>query len=73
MSQGAKFKSAKHFLTLVGEPMYETWFEYLNYSALDEDSDKAREFAKDPKWQELMAQMDIFLERVSSRIVKEIE
>lgn len=73
ISHGAKFKSFKHFLTLVGESIYETWLEYPNYAALDEDAKKAREFASDPEWQKLVSEMDIFFERVSSKIVKEIE
>ena len=73
ISRGAKFKSVKHFLTLVGESIYETWLEYPNYAALDEDAKKAREFASDPEWQKLVSEMDTFFERVSSRIVKEIE
>ena len=73
ISHGAKFESVKHFLTLVGEPVYETWLEYPNYAALDEDAEKTKEFALDPKWQELVSQMDIFFERVSSRIVKGIQ
>ncbi len=72
ISHGAKFKSVKHFLTLIGEPIYETWLEYPNYAALDEDAEKAKEFAQDPKFQELVSQMDIFFERIRSRIVKEI-
>ncbi len=73
ISHGAKFKSVKHFLTLIGEPIYETWLEYTNYAALDEDAEKAKEFVPDPEWQKLVSQMDIFFERVSSRIVKAIE
>lgn len=73
ISHGAKFKSVKHFITLIGEPTYETWLEYPNYTALDEDAEKAKEFALDQKFQELISQMDIFFERASSRIVKEIE
>ncbi len=34
ISHGATWKSVKHFVTLIGEPTYETWFEYPNYSAL---------------------------------------
>jgi len=73
LSHGAKFHSVKHYDTLVGESLYETWLEYPNYSALDEDEKKAKEFAQDPEWQKLISQMGIFFERVSSRIVKEIE
>lgn len=73
ISHGAKFKSVKHFLTMIGEPLYETWLEYLNYAALDEDAEKAKEFAKDPKWRELVSQMDMFFERVNSRIVREMK
>jgi len=66
---GAKFKSAKHFLTLIGEPLYETWLVYPNCAALDEDAEKAKEFAQDSKWQELIMQMNVYFERISSRIV----
>ena len=69
---GAKFKLAKHFLPLIGEPLYETWLEYPNYAALDEDAEKAKEFAQDLKWQELMMQMNVYFERISSRIVKPV-
>lgn len=72
MSHGAQFVSVKHFDTLVGEPLYETWLGYPNYSALDEDEKKAKEFTQDPKWQELVSQMSVFFERVYSRIVKEV-
>ena len=73
ISHGAKFTSVKHFLTLIGEPIYETWLEYPNYAALDEDAEKAKEFASDPLWQKLVSEMDIFFQRVSSKIVKQIE
>jgi uncharacterized protein with GYD domain len=72
ITHGAKFKSVKHFLTLIGEPTYETWLEYPNYAALDEDAEKAKEFAQDPKWQELMVQMNVYFERIGSRIVKPV-
>lgn len=72
VSHGAKWKSVKHFVTLVGEPLYETWLEYPNYAAFDEDAEKAKEFAQDPEWQELISQMNLFFERVNSRLVKDI-
>jgi len=73
ISHGAKFTSVKHFLTLIGEPVYETWLEYQNYTALDEDEEKAKEFAQDSEWQKLVSKMNIYFERLSSRIVKEIK
>jgi hypothetical protein len=30
-------------------PVYETWLEYPNYSALDEDYEKTKDFAKNPE------------------------
>lgn len=42
MSHGAAWKSVKHFLTLIGEPVYQNWLEYPNFSALDKDTEKAR-------------------------------
>ena len=73
ISHGAKFTSVKHFLTEVGEPVYETWLEYPNYAALDEDEEKTKEFAQDPEWRQLVSDMKVFFERLSSRIVKEIK
>ena len=73
VSHGAKFRAVRHFLTLVGEPLYETWLEYPNYAALDQDAEQAKEFAPDPEWQKLVSEMDAYFERVSSRIVKEVE
>jgi hypothetical protein len=73
LSHGAKFKSVKHFSTLIGEPIYETWLEYPNYKGLDEDEEKAKEYASHPEWQELICQMDIFFERITSRVVREIK
>jgi len=72
ISHGAKWKSVKHFVTLVGEPFYETWLEYPNYVAFDEDAEKTKEFAQDPEWQKLISQMNLFFERVHSRVLKEI-
>jgi hypothetical protein len=72
MSHGATWKSVRHFMTLIGEPVYETWLEYSNYSALDEDEKKAKEFAQDPEWRELVFQMNIYLQRINSRVLKEI-
>ena len=73
ISHGAKMVSIRHFLTLVGEPFYETWLEYPNYTALDEEAEKVKEFASDQEWKRLVAQMDVFFERVSSRIMKEVK
>jgi len=57
---------------LIGEPTYETWLEYPNYSALDEDEEKTKEFARNPEWQELISQMNRHFQRVSSKVLKEI-
>ena len=73
LSHGAKFREVKHFCTLIGEPLYETWLEYPNYAALDEDAEKAEEFASDPEWQKLVSLMDIFFERIKSGVVREIK
>jgi len=72
-SHGAKYKSVRHFTTLIGEPVYETWLEYPNHSAFDEDDEKAKEFAKNPEFQELISQMNKYFERINSRVVKEIQ
>jgi hypothetical protein len=44
-SHGATWKSVKHFIAEVGKPAFETWLEYPNYTALDEDEEKSKEFA----------------------------
>jgi len=36
----------KHFVALIGEPLYETWIEYPNYSAFDEDYEKTKSLLK---------------------------
>lgn len=72
ISHGTTWKFVKHFVTLIGEPVYETWLEYPNYSALDEDEEKAKEFAKNPEWQELISKMNVYFQRINSRTMKEI-
>ena len=72
VSHGATWKSVKHFVTLIGEPVYETWLQYPNYSAMDKDEEKAREFAKDPEWQKLLYPINTYFQRVNSRVMKEI-
>jgi len=65
-------KSVKHFITEVGEPVYETWLGYPNYTAIDEDEEKSKEFAKNPEFLELISPMNTWFQRVNSRIMKEI-
>jgi hypothetical protein len=72
VSHGATWKSVKHFSTLIGEPLFETWIGYPNYSAMDRDEKKARNFVNDPEWQDLISQMNIFFQRVNSKVMKEI-
>jgi len=72
MKHGATWKSVKHYLTDVGEPAYETWLGYQNYTAIDEDEEKSREFIKNPEWLELISPMNTWFERVNTRIMKEI-
>ena len=72
ISHGATWKSVKHFVALIGEPLYETWLEYPNYSAFDEDDEKAKEYVKNPEWQELISKMNVYFQRINSRTMKEI-
>jgi len=72
VSQGATWKSVKHFITSIGEPVYETWLEYPNYRAIDEDEEKAKAFVQSPEWQDLTSQMSLYFQRVSSRVMREI-
>jgi len=72
ISHGAPFKSVKHFVTLIGEPVYETWLEYPNYSTLDLDEEKGKDLAQIPECQELIAEMKTYFERMNSRVLKEI-
>lgn len=72
MSHGAPWKSVKHFVTEVGEPVYETWLEYPNYAAIDEDEERSKKFAQDPEFLELISPMGKWFQRVNSRILKEI-
>ena len=72
ISHGATWKSVKHFVTLIGEPLYETWLEYPNYAAFDEDDEKTKDFVKNPEWQELISKMNVYFQRINSRTMKEI-
>jgi len=72
MSHGAAWKPVKHFVSEVGDPAYETWLGYPNYTAIDEDEEKSREFTQQPEFLELTAPMSKWFQRVNSRIVKEI-
>lgn len=72
MSHGATWKSVRHFVTEVGEPAFETWLEYSNYSAIDEDEERSKKFAQDPEFLELISPMGRWFQRINSRIVKEI-
>jgi hypothetical protein len=72
ISHGATWRSVKHFVTEVGDPAYETWLGYPNYTAIDEDEERSKEFAQDPEFLDLVSPMSKWFERVNSRIVKEI-
>jgi len=71
-AHGVKFESARHYLTMVGEESYETWLGYPNAAALDADGEKAKEIKSDAEYQKLAARGSIYLERIGSRILKEI-
>jgi len=72
LSHGATWKSVRHFVTEVGEPVYETWLEYPNYTAIDEDEEKSKEFAQNTEFLELISPISTWFERVNSRVMKEI-
>ena len=72
MNHGAIWKSVKHFLTEVGEPAYETWLEYPNCTAIDENEEKSKKFNQDAEFLELISPTSTWFERVSSRVVKGI-
>jgi hypothetical protein len=71
LSHGAVFKSVKHFMVEVGQPIQETWLELPDYSALDENEEKNKEFAKNPEFKELNTKMNMYFEIVTTRILKE--
>lgn len=70
-SHGATWKSVKHFVTEVGEPVYETWLGYPNYTAIDEDEEKSKEFTQRREFLELISPMNTWFQRVNSKIMKE--
>jgi len=70
-SHGATWKSVKHYITEVGEPAYETWLAYPNYTAIDEDEEKSKEFAQHKEFLELTSPMNKWFQRTNSRIMKE--
>jgi hypothetical protein len=73
LSHGAVFKSVKHFMTEIGEPVQETWLELSNYAALDENEEKSKEFAKVPEFKELISKIGMYFEPVTTRVLKETE
>jgi hypothetical protein len=73
MSHGAAWKSVKHLVTLIGEPTYETWLEYPNYSAIDQDEERSKEFPQNPEWRELITRANAYFQRVNSKVTRELQ
>ncbi len=69
---GAKFESVKHYLCVIGDEMYESWYRYPDICALDADGDLADRLAGDAEWQRLNSHGQEFFERISSRILKQL-
>ena len=65
-SHGAIWRSVRHFITEIGEPFYETWLEYPDYSAIHRDDEKSREFAKNPEFIELASHASTHFRRITA-------
>ena len=72
IDHGAKFESVKHYLSIVGKDICETWYAYPDIVALDKDGDLLKEYKDDPEVMGLFAMQNFYFERLGSRIVKEI-
>lgn len=70
-AKGAAFASARHFITLVGDPLLETWLEYPDYASMEHDQKVLKDLEKDPDWPKMLGRLYEYLERVGSRILEE--
>lgn len=70
--RGAAFVAVRHYLTLVGEPLLETWLEYPDYAALERDQRRLKDLERDPEWERMLGRLYEYVERVGSRIVEEV-
>jgi len=73
MSDGVTWSSVKYFVTLIGEPTFETWLEYPNYSATDQDEKRGEEFPKNPERRELIAKANTYFQRINSKVTRELQ
>ncbi len=70
--RGAAFQSVRHYITLVGEPLLETWLEYPDYASMEHDQKLLKDLERDPEWSTMLGRLYAYLERVGSRIVEEM-
>ncbi len=71
-AQGAAFRSLRHFLTLIGEPLLETWLEYADLADLHRDQVLLHALEKTPAYQQHLQELYRYLERLGSRLVEEV-
>ncbi|MBI2942536.1 MAG: hypothetical protein HYY04_19065 [Chloroflexi bacterium] len=69
----ARFDDVRHYLTVVGEPIEETWLHYPSFQALAEEQCHLASLEKDSRWQQLNRELHTYVERIESRIVEELE
>jgi NifB/MoaA-like Fe-S oxidoreductase len=69
-SRGWRAKSIRHFVTVVGTPVLETWEEYADLADFERDRELLKQLGDDPLWNDLNQQYDRFLERLETRIVE---
>lgn len=70
---GARFDGIRHFVTVVGEPVVETWLHYPDYATLEAERRQVASLEGDPEWRKLNHELNTYLERIESRIVEDLE
>jgi hypothetical protein len=47
--------------------------EYPNYSAIDQDEERSKEFPQTPEWRELITKANAYFQRVNSKVTRELQ
>lgn len=69
---GARFDEVRHYVTVVGDPMVETWLHYPDYATLEAERQRLCGLEGDPEWRKLNHELNTYLERIESRIVEDL-
>ena len=70
---GARYTDVRHYQTVVGHPILETWLTYPDYATLEADRTNLSSLEGDPAWQQMNLELHRYLERIESQIVEELD